>query len=192
MGSPTKYLFFPDNVVIFHFSESFMWDFFFLLENVLSWRMILPFQGHTTSVWAKILVANTIVIAMHPNIIFSSQQKCSELVNYRAEERSRYSDLGNTNLTNLRKFEMWRSLRRVCADCGARPEILDLGVRLCGSDWDSNQSIAALNISKLLLSTTLHCNFLRWHFRPFGLNLVLPSVVKPSGEIAERGKRHPT
>jgi len=37
-----------------------------------------------------------------------------------------------------------------------------------------------------------HCNFLRWHFQPFGLNFVLPSVVKPSGEIAERGKRHPT
>ena len=39
---------------------------------------------------------------------------------------------------------------------------------------------------------SLHCNLLRWHFQPFGLNLVLPSVVKPSGEIAERGKRHPT
>jgi len=38
----------------------------------------------------------------------------------------------------------------------------------------------------------LHCNFLRQHFQPFSLNLVLPSVVKPSGEIAERGKRHPT
>jgi len=36
-----------------------------------------------------------------------------------------------------------------------------------------------------------HCNFLSSHFQPFGLNLVLPSVVKPSGEIAERGKRHP-
>jgi len=38
----------------------------------------------------------------------------------------------------------------------------------------------------------IHCNFLRQHFQPFGLNLVLPSVVKPSGEITERGKRHPT
>jgi len=38
----------------------------------------------------------------------------------------------------------------------------------------------------------LHCNFLGWHFQPFSLNLVPPSVVKPSGEIAERGKRHPT
>jgi len=38
----------------------------------------------------------------------------------------------------------------------------------------------------------LHCNFLRWNFQPFGLNLVLPSVVKPSGGIVERGKRQPT
>jgi len=28
---------------------------------------------------------------------------------------------------------------------------------------------------------TSHCNFLRKHFQPFSLNLVLPSVVKPSG-----------
>jgi len=40
--------------------------------------------------------------------------------------------------------------------------------------------------------TILHCNFLRYHFQPFGLNLVLLFVVKLSGEIAERGKRHPT
>ena len=39
---------------------------------------------------------------------------------------------------------------------------------------------------------TTHCNFWRYHFQPFSLNLVLPSVVKPSGEIAERGKRHLT
>jgi len=38
----------------------------------------------------------------------------------------------------------------------------------------------------------LHCNFLRYHFQPFGLNLVLPSVVKPSGAIAKRGTRHLT
>jgi len=29
-------------------------------------------------------------------------------------------------------------------------------------------------------------------FNLFGLNLGLPSVIKPSGEIAERGKKHPT
>ena len=38
----------------------------------------------------------------------------------------------------------------------------------------------------------LHCNFLRKHFQPFSLNLVLPSVVKPSGAIAKRGTRHLT
>jgi len=38
----------------------------------------------------------------------------------------------------------------------------------------------------------LHCNFLRYHFEPFSLNLVLPSVVKPSGAIAKRGTRHLT
>ena len=37
-----------------------------------------------------------------------------------------------------------------------------------------------------------HCNFLRYHFQPFSLNLVLPSVVKPSGAIAKRGTRHLT
>ena len=36
------------------------------------------------------------------------------------------------------------------------------------------------------------CNFLRYHFQPFSLNLVLPSVVKPSGAIAKRGTRHLT
>jgi len=35
-------------------------------------------------------------------------------------------------------------------------------------------------------------NFLRYHFQPFSLNLVLPSVVKPSGVIAQRGTRHLT
>jgi len=38
----------------------------------------------------------------------------------------------------------------------------------------------------------VHCNFLRQHFQPFSLNLVLPSVVKPSGAIAKRGTRHLT
>ena len=38
----------------------------------------------------------------------------------------------------------------------------------------------------------LHFNFLRYHFQPFSLNLVLPSVVKPSGAIAKRGTRHLT
>jgi len=37
-----------------------------------------------------------------------------------------------------------------------------------------------------------HCNFLRYHFQPFNINLVLPSVVKPSGAIAKRGTRHLT
>jgi len=37
-----------------------------------------------------------------------------------------------------------------------------------------------------------HCNFLRYHFQPFSLNLVLPSVVKPSGAIAKRSTRHLT
>ena len=37
-----------------------------------------------------------------------------------------------------------------------------------------------------------HCNFLRYHFQPFSLNLVLPSVVKPSGARAKRGTRHLT
>ena len=36
-----------------------------------------------------------------------------------------------------------------------------------------------------------HCNFLRKHFQPFSLNLVLPSV-KPSGAMAKRGTRHLT
>jgi len=29
--------------------------------------------------------------------------------------------------------------------------------------------------------TSAHCNFLGYHFQPFSLNLVPPSVVKPSG-----------
>jgi len=37
-----------------------------------------------------------------------------------------------------------------------------------------------------------HTKFLRYHFQPFSLNLVLPSVVKPSGAIAKRGTRHLT
>ena len=41
-------------------------------------------------------------------------------------------------------------------------------------------------------SRPVHCNFLRYHFQPFSLNLVLPSVVKPSGAIAKRGTRHLT
>jgi len=41
-------------------------------------------------------------------------------------------------------------------------------------------------------SSSVHCNFLRYHFQPFSLNLVLPSVVKPSGAIAKRGTRHLT
>jgi len=32
-----------------------------------------------------------------------------------------------------------------------------------------------------ILIEIIHCNFLRYHFQPFSLNLVLPSVVKPSG-----------
>ena len=44
----------------------------------------------------------------------------------------------------------------------------------------------------LYLKSILHCNFLRQHFQPFSLNLVLPSVVKPSGAIAKRGTRHLT
>jgi len=53
-------------------------------------------------------------------------------------------------------------------------------------------AILSHQCSKCNAKITPHCNFLRYHFQPFGLNLVLPSVVKPSGEIAERGKRHPT
>ena len=37
-----------------------------------------------------------------------------------------------------------------------------------------------------------YTHFLRYHFQPFGLNLVLPSVVNPSGAIAKRGTRHLT
>jgi len=36
----------------------------------------------------------------------------------------------------------------------------------------------------LLLVCPLHCNFLRYHFQPFSLNLVLPSVVKRSDSEA--------
>ena len=69
------------------------------------------------------------------------------------------------NLKNVALFTSVFHLRSIEAECGG---------------WKPQQR-------KLI-----HCNFLRKHFQPFGLNLVLPSVVKPSGEIAERGKRHPT
>ena len=49
-----------------------------------------------------------------------------------------------------------------------------------------------LRHTSLPFHSALHCNFFREHFQPFGLKLVLPSVVKPSGAIAKRGTRHLT
>ena len=53
------------------------------------------------------------------------------------------------------------------------------------------RDMEAVLLSRWSVSAPPHSNFLRYHFQPFALNLVLPSV-KPSGATAKRGTRHLT